>query len=165
MLMSNLSVALKIIRRTAEFGVIALFLVMMISVTAQIFGRYIFKFPIAEAVEIATIAQIWMVLLAAGIAARLGIHVGVDIVVARLPKRAIVVINVFVVIASIWFLWLVFVGSLDLIEIGEMQTTPGLQVKMSWIYSALPIGVIYLALEFVIATLRKAGRSEKVYVE
>lgn len=165
MLLNFLTLAMKVVRRIVELVVIALFLVMMAAVTAQIFGRYIFGFPIAQAVEISTIAQIWMVLLAAGIAARLGIHVGVDIVVAQLPRRVVAVINVLVVVASLWFLWLVLAGSLDLIAIGALQTTPGMQVKMSWVYAAMPVGVIYLALEFVVAMLAKSAKNEKVYVE
>ena len=68
--------------------VILLFSVMMISVLVQVGGRYVFNYSIAQASEIATFSQIWLVLLGSGVAVARGQHVAIDMLPAKLPLPA-----------------------------------------------------------------------------
>jgi TRAP-type C4-dicarboxylate transport system permease small subunit len=147
--------ALSSLRRAVDFVVIALFVYMTLAVGAQVIGRYVFGFSIAEAVETATFAQIWLVLLAAGAAMRRGLHVSVDIIVAQLPKRIVRLINIPITLLCLWFLWVVFYGSFDLLELGKFQSSPVLQIPMFFPYLVLPIGAVYLALEFTLVMWSK----------
>jgi len=146
---------LKSIRAVVAAMVVVFFSYMTIAVLAQVFGRYIFNYSIAGASETATFAQIWMVFLAAGLAMREKLHVGVDILYAVLPRLLQRVVAVLILVAGVWFLWLAFTGSWRLIQVGMMQTSPALQMPMWLAYLSLPVGISYFALEFCISYIRK----------
>jgi TRAP-type C4-dicarboxylate transport system permease small subunit len=138
------------LRAVMAGAIILLFAYMAVAVLAQVLGRYLFNFSIDWAVESATFAQIWMVLLGAGYAMRKGLHVSVDVVVAKLPAALVRLLNAVISLLCLWFLWVVFEGSLRLIEIGSLQTSSALQIPMRYPYMAIPVATAYLALELVL---------------
>lgn len=135
--------------------VVAFFAWMTIAVLVQIAGRYLFNYSIDWTAETATFAQVWMILLAAGLAMRRNLHVSVDALTNVLPVSVLRALIVVVAVPCLWFLWQAIAGSLALIDIGRIQSSPVLNVPM-WIpYLALPIGLAYFGLEFLAALARK----------
>ena len=124
---------------------------MTVAVLLQIAGRYLFSYSIDWAAETATFAQIWMILLAAGLAMRDNLHVNVDILTTALPAAVLRVLVAIVAVFCLWFVGLAIVGSFALIDAGRIQTSPVLQLPM-WIqYLSLPIGLSYFGLELLLA--------------
>jgi TRAP-type C4-dicarboxylate transport system permease small subunit len=143
------------IRSFINWLVIIFFSYMVIAVFYQVLGRYIFHYKLGIAAETATYAQIWMVLLAAGIAMKKNMHVGVDILLRVLPKKfqKIIIILSFILVLS--FLILALKGCFALILVGFESTSPALGIPM-WIpYLSVPIGIIYITLELVFVTISK----------
>lgn len=143
------------IRTFINWLVIIFFSYMVIAVFYQVLGRYIFHYKLGIAAETATYAQIWMVLLAAGIAMKKNMHVGVDILLRVLPKKfqKIIIILSFILVLS--FLILALKGCFALILVGFESTSPALGISM-WIpYLSVPIGIIYITLELVFVTISK----------
>jgi TRAP-type transport system small permease protein len=142
-------------RFVVTWFVILAFAYMTIAVWVQVGGRYLFGYSIAAASETATWAQIWMVLLGAGIAMRRNMHVAVDALAAMLPLWPARLIRLVITAACVWFLAVVFIGSLPLLRIGQIQTSPILGVPMWIVYLGLPIGSAYFALEVVLDAARR----------
>lgn len=143
------------LRATFEWLVIILFSGMSVIVLAQVLGRYMFNYPIDWATEAATFSQIWMVLIASGLAMNQGKHVNIDILLSATPKFVKKFLLITIMCCGSWFLYQCIIGSLSLIEIGTFQTSPAMQIAM-WIpYLALPVGLSYLWLEFLISMIRK----------
>ena len=94
------------IRTVINWLVILFFCYMVLAVFYQVLGRYVFHYKLGIAAETATFAQIWMVLLAAGIAMKKNMHVGVDILLRVLPKKFQKIIIVFSFIFILSFLML-----------------------------------------------------------
>ena len=135
--------------------VIFFFAYMTIAVLIQIAGRYVFNYSIDWTAETATFAQVWMVLLAAGLAMHQNLHVNVDVLTSVLPASVLRFFVVLVAVPCIWFLWQAIVGSMALIEVGRIQASPVLQIPM-WIpYLSLPIGLAYFGLELLLALAAK----------
>ena len=131
--------------------VVVFFSYMIIAVLVQIAGRYLFDFAIDWTAETATFAQIWMVLLAGGLAMRDNLHVSVDALTSHLPAPALRGLVVVVTLPCLWFLFQAIAGSLALIDIGRIQSSPVLRLPM-WIpYLSLPVGLGYFGLEFLLA--------------
>jgi|TARA_B100001057_G_C22788126_1_gene926462 TRAP-type C4-dicarboxylate transport system permease small subunit len=128
---------------------------MVLAVFYQVLGRYIFNYKLGAAAETATFAQIWMILLASGIAMRKNMHVGVDILLRKLnTKTQKIVITASTIIIMI-FLIMVLKGSVQLIMVGAQSTSPAISVPM-WIpYLSVPIGVFYIMLELMILTFKR----------
>ncbi|MEI4472902.1 TRAP transporter small permease [Frigidibacter sp. MR17.24] len=144
-----------LLRRLVSGVVIVLFAVMMIAVLAQVGGRYVFGYSIAQAAEIATFSQIWLVLLGSGVALARGQHVAIDMVPAALPRplARVALVAIAVVIAT--FLAVLAWGALPLIRMGAFQTSPALRIPMRDVYLCLPVGAGYMALELILSVIRR----------
>ena len=139
--------------------VVACFAYMTLAVLVQVFGRYVFNYSISWTEETARYAQIWVVLMGAGIAMRRGLHVAVDALAAMLPLRWARVVSLVIAAGALWFLGVVIYGSLPLIELGWFfETSPVLQIPMWVIYLTLPLGASYFALELVARVVERWDR-------
>lgn len=142
--------SVRLIRAAVSALVFIFFAYMLIAVLVQVAGRY-FAFSIDWAAETATLAQVWMVLLAAGLAMRDNLHVRVDALVNRLPAALLRLLTLAVTVACLWFLSLTIMGSLALIQVGQIENSPVLGLPMWIAYLCLPLGLSYFALELVLA--------------
>ena len=128
---------------------------MVLAVFYQVLGRYIFSYKLGAAAETATFAQIWMILLASGIAMRKNMHVGVDILLRKLNIKTQKIIIAASTIVIMTFLIMVLKGSVQLIMVGLQSTSPAISVPM-WIpYLSVPIGILYIILELLILNFTK----------
>jgi len=128
---------------------------MVLAVFYQVLGRYIFSYKLGAAAETATFAQIWMILLASGIAMKKNMHVGVDILLRKLNIKSQKIIITASTIVIMVFLIMVLKGSIQLIIVGAQSTSPAIAVPM-WIpYLSVPIGISYIMLELIIVTFTK----------
>jgi TRAP-type C4-dicarboxylate transport system permease small subunit len=144
------------IRKVAAFVVIVSFIYMTFAVLAQVVGRYVFNYSISWSEETSRFAQIWAVMIAAGITMQRGLHVAVDTLATYLPLNVARALKVFIVAACLWFLAVVFYASLALVKLGwEFETSPVLLMPMWTIYICIPIGVVYWALELVLSTIER----------
>lgn len=143
--------ALAGLRRGVELVLILLLAAMVAIVLAQVVARYVFNHSFPGADEAATFAQIWMVLLGAGYAMRARLHVSIELVIERLPPALARALLVPVAGLCLWFLWVVFQGGVQLMQVGGWQTSPGLQLPMDLPYAMLPVGAAYFALETALA--------------
>ena len=144
-----------ITRKVINYLVIIFFVYMVLAVFYQVLGRYIFNYKLGAAAETATMAQIWMILLASGIAMRKNMHVGVDILLRKLNVKAQkIIVTVSTIVITI-FLIMVLKGSVQLIIVGAQSTSPAISIPM-WIpYLSIPIGIVYIMLELIILTFNK----------
>ena len=143
--------ALAVLRRGVDLVLILLLAAMVAIVFAQVVARYVFNHSFPGADEAATFAQIWMVLLGAGYAMRQRLHVAIELVIERLPERLARLLLVPVAGLCLWFLWVVFQGGMQLMQVGGWQTSPGLQLPMDIPYAMIPVGAAYFALETALA--------------
>ncbi len=147
-----------LLRAIIAAAVICFYSYMAVVVLLQVLGRYVFNYSIDWSTETATFAQIWMVLLAAGVAMHRRLHVGVDVMVSRLPnqlQRAAIIVTS---LLCLWFLWVTIEGSFKLIKIGFIQTSPALGLPMWLPYLSLPVGLSYFAFEFLLAMTAQWAR-------
>jgi TRAP-type C4-dicarboxylate transport system permease small subunit len=146
---------LHIIRKAVRFLVIIFFVYMVLAVFYQVLGRYIFSYKLGAAAETATFAQIWMILLASGIAMKKNMHVGVDILLRKLNVKAQRIVIAASTIVIMIFLIMVLKGSIQLIMVGAQSTSPAISIPM-WIpYLSVPIGIVYIIIELIILTFKK----------
>lgn len=135
--------------------VIALFSVMLVAVLVQVAGRYFFNFSIAQAAEIATFSQIWLVLLGSGVALARGQHVAIDVLPSQLPLGAARVALILIALVSGAFLAVLAYGTLPLLRLGQFQTSPALRLPMMYMYACLPVGAVYMMLELLLSVIQR----------
>ena len=112
----------------------------------QIFNRFVLGLPLSWSEEFQKFGHIWMVFLAIPVAYRRGAHIGMDMLLIVLPRNAQRVIQFFVEL--MWLGLAVAIGwyTLAIMVVARNQESPGLGIRMDYIYVGLVIGAAYLAL-------------------
>lgn len=129
---------------------------MVADVLLGVANRYLFKFSISWTEQLARFLLIWISMLGAAIAVRLGAHIGVMFVVTRLKRWRswIMTINSTLVLG---FLVLACAYGLKLCFSQSKQTSPVLQLSMFWPYLSIPTGCFFMIIHYLSA-LRSPGR-------
>ncbi|MEA5501610.1 TRAP transporter small permease [Halotia wernerae UHCC 0503] len=132
--------------RAMEFALFAIFLAFSLVGGLQIFNRFALGLPLSWSEEFQKFGHVWMVFIAIPVAYRKGAHIGMDAILTRMPQgvqRAMALI--------IEIMWLILaaaivVFTLRLMEVAKFQDSPGLGLRMDWVYSGMVLGAAYLAL-------------------
>jgi TRAP-type C4-dicarboxylate transport system permease small subunit len=143
--------------RVAE-GALALVTATMLAVVlVQVVFRYGVQASLSWSEELARYTFVWAIFLGASAATRRGQHIVMGAVVSLLPaplQRALAVLGTlcFAAFAAL----LVGLGVV-LMHAARFQVSTGLQIPISWVYAALPVGMALCLLHLLAALVR--GRS------
>lgn len=144
---------------TAVLSVICL-LVMTVSILINVYFRYVLNAPLAWPPELARFMMVAVTLLASSLAMRSGAHVGVSIVVLRLPIRAqawLFTLNSALILGFLlillWYGW-----QLASVE-GPRQMAPSLGVSMMFAFIPLPLGALLMIVHLMEITTEAWGRA------
>lgn len=128
--------------------------VVFLSVVWGVIARYIAPQPAVWSNELATIGFAWLVFLGAAAGAKRGLHVGVDLVTARLPKKVqrwlAAGVNMFLALALAYIVFLsikIGLASLD-------RPTPVLRLPTTVIHAAVAIGLASIAAGSALRAIR-----------
>lgn len=131
-----------------RWALVALAVFMVVTVTWQVVSRYVFRAPSSLTEEIARFQLIWFGLLGAVYTFRNRMHVGIDLLVGALQGRARIAAELASLIACMSFAILVLIiggGQLVALTHELNQTSAALGIRMSWVYSIIPIsGVLWV---------------------
>ncbi|MCB8887941.1 TRAP transporter small permease [Vreelandella malpeensis] len=145
-----------LISRSEEVVIGLLILSASLILFANVVARYVFNDGFSWAEELVRYQIVWMVLLGASVAARQGIHIGVDILRRFSPAPVAKALTLLVHGLSIVFCaFLVFYG----IELTEQthrfgQVSSALQAPMWVVQLAIPVGALLMGLRFTQHFLR-----------
>lgn len=129
--------------------------VMTISILINVFFRYVLNAPLSWPPELARFMMVAVTLFASSLAMRNGAHVGVSLVVLRLPLRlqAIIFTVNSILIAGFLLILLWYGWSLAFDE-GPRQTAPSLGITMMFAFIPLPVGAALMLIQLVETTLQ-----------
>lgn len=128
--------------------------VMLITASAILFvnvvGRYVFNYGFVWAEEIVRYEIIWLVFVGASVAARKGIHIGVDALVRTLSPVAQKWVNGAVLVLCIGFCAILAFYGWDLVAQTRLfnQRTPAMQFPFWLVQLAIPVGAVLMGLRF-----------------
>jgi TRAP-type C4-dicarboxylate transport system permease small subunit len=130
----------------AKFSIIVISVVMIIVTLAQVVFRYVIAAPLPWSEELARYCFVWIVFLGGAVGLSQGIHLGVDLLVNKLPTRLRKGVAALTSLLIAAFAVVVVYASFPVINMNMFQRSPALGVQMSYIYIAIPIsmGLIFL---------------------
>ncbi len=134
------------IDRGVEALVAAIFGAIVCVALLQVFHRYALNSSLSWSEELQIFGHIWIVFLGIPIAYRRGAHLYIETFCDKLPRGPRAVFNLL-----IEMLWAAFAVSLMVLgfmvaRVAHLQSSPGLDVPMSYPYSGMVIGGAYLLL-------------------
>ncbi len=137
---------LNAVDRAMEFALFAIFLAFSLVGGLQIFNRFVLGLPLSWSEEFQKFGHVWMVFIAIPVAYRKGAHIGMDAILIRMPQtiqRAVALIS-----EIMWLILALAIGVYTerLMEVAKFQDSPGLGLRMDWVYAGMVLGAVYLAL-------------------
>jgi TRAP-type C4-dicarboxylate transport system permease small subunit len=134
------------IDRAVEYAVATIFAAMCAIGLLQVFNRFVLNRSISWSEEFQIYCHVWIVFLAIPIAYRHGAHMSVDSLKNLLPRKIVKGFDFFIELLWIWFAvslaWLAWRVS----EVAKLQSSPGLELPMNYVYYAMVVGGAYLLL-------------------
>ena len=131
--------------RINQGAVIVMFAVMFVLVFVNVVTRYLFRFSIPWAEEVAGYLLVWMAYLGAGLALREGRHVAVTVVQRALPERIARPLRAILVVVTFAFVILLAYAGIRYARLAWPQKTPILRAPLGAVYLAIPAGVLRMA--------------------
>jgi TRAP-type C4-dicarboxylate transport system permease small subunit len=155
------------LRRAAMALLVVFGAVMSVIVLLQIIFRFVVFVPLPWSEELARYLMIWTGMVGSFVAMREGRHIGVTMVVDRLPPRAALAVSIFVQAATIAFLVILARQGLALTLVNLQQLSPAMRIPMFYPYLAVPVGAALMILELAAGILQdlyptEAGRPRKI---
>jgi len=132
--------------RGVEYGVAAIFAAMCAVGLLQVFNRFVLNRSLSWSEEFQIYCHVWIVFLAIPIAYRHGAHLSVDSLRKLFPRRLGVVFDGFIELLWIWFAVALAWLSWKVSEVAKLQSSPGLEMPMSYVYYGMVVGGAYLLL-------------------
>lgn len=128
---------------------VGLAIFMVATVSWQVFSRYALRAPSSLTEEIARFQLIWLGLLGAVYTFRNRMHVGIDILVTPLTGRKRLAAELVALISVVLFASLILIyGGGRLVQLTHElnQTSGALGVRMSFVYSIIPISGVLMCI-------------------
>lgn len=137
----------------AGFGLV----VVVLSVCWGVLTRYVTEQPAAWAGELAQIAFAWVVFLGSAAGFKYGMHISIDMVVAKLPRPARNALqtlgDVLVLSFLAYVIWLAVLFNIE----SWGSPTPALQVSRSTAYGSVLFGLGFMMVRYIQAMRHRAS--------
>lgn len=134
------------IDRTVEYALFLIFLVFTLVGGLQIFNRFALGLPLSWSEEFQKFGHIWMVFLAIPVAYRRGAHIGMDMVFMLMPSGMQKFVQLLIELMWLALAAAIIRYTLAIMQVAQNQDSPGLGLRMDYVYIGLVIGSGYLAL-------------------
>ena len=136
----------KVLEESLRFALLALFAVIIVCVSLQVFFRYVLNDPLTWSEELARFSFMWMVFLGLGLAERDDQHIAVDFFVSKMPSGAQKVVRLAVEVFCIVVLAVACYQSFGVIQVQAAMRSVALNISMAYFAVVVPIGFAILCL-------------------
>lgn len=132
-------------------GLVLAFGVVIFAVTVQVVSRNLLPFSPAWTEELTRFALLYLAAFGIGIAYRTGDLVNIDVLLEALPERVGWVLRLAAAVLTCGMALLLIEPAMRFTDIGRMQTSPVLGIRMNWSHGAM---IVLLAGLAIFAALR-----------
>lgn len=138
-----------------EKTIAALFLFLIVStMAAQVFARYVFGAPFQWSEEVARLALIWLTFISAAFVMAEGRHIAVDMISSRVGDGGKLFIECFsYVVIAVSCLLLLIGGANFVWYVGKVES-PALGIPKSWWYGAGMVGLLLMTIHSLVNLLQ-----------
>lgn len=119
----------------------------------QVIFRFVINSPLAWTEELARYSLVWLTFLGAAYAMSLKAHIGVEFFVDRFSGIGKKILQTVATLISLIFFGLMIFSGYDLVSNTMEQTSPVLDIPMGFVYAAIPVSGLLLAVNLIVAYL------------
>lgn len=134
-----------------EAVIAGLFLAIMTAVTfLAAVNRFTLKIPMPWSEELVRFLLVWDSIIAAAYGISVNAHVGIDIISSHLNPKLKRIMKIVTSIFAIMFLAIMFNYGLKTTLNSVAQLSPAMQISMAFVNASLPVGALFMIIEFVV---------------
>ena len=134
--------SLKVLDWLCDISSLIILYITVVVIFVQVVCRYVLEVALPWTEEFARFAFIWLIFLANAMAERQKEHFRVSYFVEQAPRRVRYVFWVFgELLIFTFFIWL-FIDSLQFVKMGTRMISTVMQLRLDWIYWALPAAIV-----------------------
>lgn len=156
--------ALLFILNLTKYAIVVISIVMVFVTLAQVIFRYLVGAPLPWSEELSRYCFVWIVFLGTAVGLSRGVHLGVDIFVNMIPVKLQRILNVIVYLMIAGFACLMIYASIPVLQLNTMQRSPALGIQMSWVYLAIPVSMVLIAIVAITLAFRPMKRTNPTEV-
>lgn len=135
---------------------------MIIIVLIGTFFRQVLHNPLLWTDELARYLMIWMALVASSIALKQREHVGIKIIIQRMPRRLRKVIVFVTKLFMAYFLYILTVEGVAAALRARSQVSPALRITMFWPLLSVPLAGFFTLLQLILQMIIDLTGEEEV---
>ena len=125
---------------------VAAFAVMVALAAAAVFFRFVVNSSLAFPEEVVRYLFVWAVFLGAAVAFRRNMHASVEMFVNWMPARARHATLTLATLLCVVFFAVLIVYGIRIVALVYPQESPALEISMSYVYAAVPVGAVFMLL-------------------
>jgi len=137
------------IEKSEEIIVVILLSAMVINVTLGVFCRYILNSSLSWTEELARYFMVWFAFVGMALAFKDESHVSVTFIVSKFSLYFRHIIKLIVYALILFFLITLFVQSINLLKIINIQNSPSMQLPMVYPYFSVTVGALLMMIEVI----------------
>ncbi|OHR66541.1 hypothetical protein HMPREF3291_01525 [Bacillus sp. HMSC76G11] len=153
----------KIDRNLEEYVCIVLFSIMTLLISAQIFTRFIFNYPLEWTEELARFIFIWLVYISISLAAKHNRHLKMEIGESTIAKKTGNWIYYFSDLCWLTFnIFMIFYGT-QMVQslLSSIQVSAVTRINMGAVYTIVPFGFALMSLRIIQNMIKRKNTSSK----
>ena len=152
----------RILFKALEWFAIICMVILTIIVFIDVILRYIFKQGFSWTQEVATLMLVWFSLIGMAIGVLEKIHIGIEMFTARLPKKAISVLeSVNHILIAVFGGAMIYYG-LTIMNMTKLSTMPATKMPSAVLYIILPLSGVLVVVN---AILVAAKHDRKIFAD
>ncbi|MEL0630272.1 TRAP transporter small permease [Psychromonas aquatilis] len=138
-------------------------MLLVVTVTWQVFSRYVLNDPSSWTDELSRYAMVWLGLLGASYLFGIKGHLAITLLDSALKGKAHTALHLLINGITFTFVSLaMFKGGLALMSRTTQQLSPALQLPMSTVYSILPISAVIILIYITLNTIELFSKTKKI---
>ncbi len=141
-------------------AVIVLTALMTLTVLLGVFFRYVLLRPLGWTEELARYLMIWSALLAVSVGIRYNEHVGITLLIQRLPYKLARIIRFITQILILIFLFELTRRGYTMTIKGKVQLSTGLNISMAWALASVPVSAFIAFIQQVLVIVKEFSVGE-----
>ena len=153
---------LALMEKTFAAATIAGIGLMLLIIFMQVISRYFFGHSPSYSEELSRYLFVWVVFLSLPVVSRQGGHMVVGLLLERFTGEKLRRLKIIGNLCSIAFLIIMVYQGIRMISLASWQTSPAMEIPMSYVYIAIPLGcaaMLLVALDELVEILRGGNRS------
>lgn len=141
---------LNVIYKIEDVSTVIILGIICFAVFAQVVSRFLLKTPLSWTEELSRYSLVWLTFVGASLALRHNGHFVIEVLEHKLHGRKREYLQMFILVLMLVYTVVLLINGLQLLPVAHMQESPALDIHMSYVYLAVPVGCVFMIVHLLV---------------